>query len=189
MACSSCGGGKSARSSTVGARQAARPVATTPVPVVAAADDPAYKLVTYNGPSGNHFISSPTRKVRHYGYGHKGMQINVHEDDIAMRPDVFVLVQVPAAPVATPAPAPVVAAPEPTPVPAPEPEPVAAVAPDPDDLTQIAGVGPARARALGDNGYTTFAQVAAADVVVLAGQISVTDEVALSIIESAAALI
>lgn len=68
-------------------------------------------------------------------------------------------------PAPAPAPAPVAApkpAPTPTPAPKPAPAPTPAPAPSaPDDLTTIKGVGPKLAGVLGEQGVTTFAQIAA----------------------------
>jgi predicted flap endonuclease-1-like 5' DNA nuclease len=181
MACSSCGGRKSSgrAASPANASAVNRIPTTTTIPSVAdVANDPNYIEVIYHGPNGNHFVPSPTRKVRHYGYGSNGDKLRVHRDDIAARPTLFV-------PTETATPEPELPPPPPAPdpatlVPANVPDPIV-----PDDLTQIDGVGPARAAKLNEGGYLTFSSVAGADVTTLSELLSVTVEAAQAIINSA----
>jgi hypothetical protein len=46
--------------------------------------------VSYNGSVSNHFIASPTRKVRYYQFGKKGDVFPAHIDDVMSRPDKFI---------------------------------------------------------------------------------------------------
>lgn len=203
MACSSCGGkGRSRGRSPAPANATAsiNRVQSTALPGDDLSANPNYVQVTYQGPNGNHFIPSPTRKVRHYGYGSNGSKLYVHREDIARRPDLFIPVSPdPGIPVAAIEPQtqeiPVVAVVVPEdlpPVPEPSTEPQeSADVPDPDDLTQIDGVGPARAQKLIDAGYMTWRSVSEATpeaLTELFGSL-VTVEAAQDIIDSAKALV
>lgn len=60
--------------------------------------------VRYNGASGNHYIVSPSRKVRHYGYGKKGTILPaVWVEDVLRRPEYFIPVSIEEAKKAWPA--------------------------------------------------------------------------------------
>jgi hypothetical protein len=48
-----------------------------------------YVWVEYQGGSSNHYILSPTKQVRHYGYGKKGKILQVHPDDMEAAPKLF----------------------------------------------------------------------------------------------------
>lgn len=173
MACGSCGRSNSATRSAspqINSRTVyGGPVAKTRSLAPLSAD---YVSVVYRGPHGNHFIPSPTRKVRYYGYGGHGSKISVHPDDIAKRPDLFELVveQQPAvveinelAPQGT----------------------LVATKVEPDELTNVDGVGPARAEKLKAAGITTYAKLADAEQEELADILGVADSVAANVIASA----
>lgn len=90
MACSSCG--KKLASASFGRTAIAAP---TPLAVAAGrnyweANPDLWAEVEYQGSVGNHFIPSPNRRVRHYGYGGRGVVIPVHIDDIASEPALFI---------------------------------------------------------------------------------------------------
>jgi hypothetical protein len=53
--------------------------------------------VTYHGNLGNHYVPSPGRFVRTYGYHSRGDVFQVFEGDIELRPDLFTRVGGPAA--------------------------------------------------------------------------------------------
>lgn len=53
-----------------------------------------YVKVTYLGPAGNHYILSPTKVVKHYGYGGRGTHISVHPDDVRKEPTIFVPISI-----------------------------------------------------------------------------------------------
>lgn len=58
------------------------------------ANDAALVAVTYNGSSGNHYIVSPSRSVKNYGYGGRGSRINVYPEDVRLEPATFIPVSV-----------------------------------------------------------------------------------------------
>jgi hypothetical protein len=45
--------------------------------------------VTYYGPASNHYVASPTKKVKNYGYRSRGSILQVHPDDVKAKPDLF----------------------------------------------------------------------------------------------------
>lgn len=88
MPCGSCG----KKSSLMRTFNAGAPVMTaqsSPVPPALRVEEDRV-AVTYAGQTANHYIPSPARKVRHYGYGGKGMSLVAHREDVAKRPDVFI---------------------------------------------------------------------------------------------------
>lgn len=88
MPCGSCG----QKSALAKAFKSAQPASSArPAQAAAPLRDQANMItVVYMGQTTNHYIPSPTRKVRHYGYGKRGMVVPVHRDDVLRRPDMFV---------------------------------------------------------------------------------------------------
>lgn len=142
--------------------------------------------VIYRGPHGNHFIPSPTKKVRYYGYGGHGTKVEVHPEDAAARPDLFEVIEVVAEAIATPK--------EPG-----KPKPVepnaAEVKIDMDtvfdsfDLTLVDNVGPARAKRLLDLDIQTVEQLAQESKEALSEKLAISEAAAEAIIASAQKLV
>lgn len=204
MACGSCGRSRGSTRSVSPAASArtiygAEPMARSQTRSLAPADE-GYVRVRYNGPHGNHYITSPTKKVRHYGYGGNGLELSVHPEDAARRPDLFQLIEV----------EPVAAQDEPiigTAVSegAVETGVVATVQPGgelttklivPEDkvdrkdvLTEVDGVGPAREEKLNEAGIITYEALAALTQEELAEILGSSETVAASILKSAKKLV
>lgn len=49
-----------------------------------------WPMVVYQGKPVNHYIVSPTRQIKHYGYGSRGVKIKVHPEDVIKQPTIFV---------------------------------------------------------------------------------------------------
>lgn len=56
-------------------------------PMMAA--NPDFVQVIYRGTIGNHYVHSPLRLVRHYGYYSNGDLISVHPSDVRNSPNLF----------------------------------------------------------------------------------------------------
>ena len=80
MACASCGGRR---------RQEVAAIAQS-APLYHMDGTDKWVAVTYTGTIGNHFVISPTRKVRTYGYYSRGDIFPAHIDDIRHSPHLFV---------------------------------------------------------------------------------------------------
>lgn len=88
MACSSCG--KKLSMANFGATAQGQTVNLRAQQAYWEADPSKWVEVTFQGAIGNHFIASPTRKVRHYGYGGRGAVFMAHIDDVFDSPGTFV---------------------------------------------------------------------------------------------------
>lgn len=101
--------------------------------------------IRYAGPTGNHVVPSPLRKVNGYGMHTRGQEFCVHFDDQRAAPNIFVLVKDEPEPVV---PAPAEPEAEPTEEPVAEEE-IAAVAPEENEGVAEAA-SPASDDAAGD---------------------------------------
>lgn len=116
MGCSSCGGSK--RTPT--------PISHVAMSTPVSAPEVSENMIeiTYNGRVGNHYVLSPMKLVRHYGYHQQGDKFYVYPEDAAARPDLFIVEKTAEMPEPEATPEPVVEEQEeePTPEATPKPE-------------------------------------------------------------------
>ena len=94
MACSSCGGRKIVGIRGTGQRGVEVKPQSVVMPSNAIYSTTEWVMVAYNGHSVDHFIGSPTNKVRYYSYGKRGDVIPVHADDVRLKPERFAPVSI-----------------------------------------------------------------------------------------------
>lgn len=114
--------------------------------------------IQYNGRVGAHYVPSPTRVVRHYGYYTNGQTFWVHPDDQDKDPETFALVEKEPEEVAVQA----------DPVEEQQFDEVVDEAPsEPFDFTILHGIGPAKNRDLHAQGITSVDTFLATDSTIL----------------------